>query len=418
LPTTVGANGQVLTAANANASSTELTWATSSFAGPLTGNLDAATFSISNVGNLDTANLTATATSVLGQYQFVGNNMTSTQSFDVTTSPTPGRLLVGNGDAGSFPSEQNSNRLRMRLLDKWTVVDDGARRGEMAVGATYDFNGGTVGTSNNATRFGTFISTTVYQNGTQSQNLYAIPVGFRNTNTLGTGANAGNISMAAVTAQQNFVTINTGSTANLHLSYNAGGTLNGKANTVIGYATNFTAGTSGATPDNFFTFYHGNSTGRSGILNNNNVRAAAQYYAFFNEDDAAQMRLGSVRLFHEFRNPVTISSGAITIDKANGQVQYVSVTEAITSVTFSNFVRTASDGTNTDQQADTVTVILRQDATGRTVTLPTGAGYRYAGGISTVGVTANAVIMLSVTGITDAAGTGIEYLITVSPEFV
>jgi hypothetical protein len=99
-------------------------------------------------------------------------------------------------------------------------------------------------------------------------------------------------------------------------------------------------------------------------------------------------------------------------------VQYVSVTEAITSVTFSNFVRTASDGTNTDQQADTVTVILRQDATGRTVTLPTGAGYRYAGGISTVGVTANAVIMLSVTGITDAAGTGIEYLITVSPEFV
>ncbi len=517
LPTTVGANGQVLTAANANASSTELTWATSSFTGPLTGNLDAAGFNISNVGNITTVNLTATdqvyasnitgaagqnvtitasdtgdihldadsirigdnnqpativthgtgdlilrthegslvegsitifdgangnialapngtgivtvssniatanlaatGTSTLGQFQFIGNTLTSTQAFDVTTTPTPGRLLIGNGASGVFPAEQNSNRVRLRLLDQWTVVDDGLRRGEMAVGAIYDFNGGNIGVANTNTRFGTFISSTVYQNGTQSQNQYLIPVGFRNTNTLGSGANTGNVTMSVVTTMQNNVSINAGSTANTAVGFNIQGSFTGKANTVIGFSSNFTSTTSGSTPDNAFVYYNGNSTGRAGLLNNNNFRAAGQYYCLFNEDDAAQMRLGSLRLYHQFRYTQAIAAGVLAINKANAQVQYVDVTEDITSVTFSNFVRTASDGTNTDQQTDTVTVILRQDATGRTVTMPTGAGYRYAGGVSTVGNTAASVTQLTVTGITDAAGTGIEYLITVSPEF-
>jgi hypothetical protein len=201
------------------------------------------------------------------------------------------------------------------------------------------------------------------------------------------------------------------------VGFNIQGQFNGKANTVIGYSTNYVANTTGQTPDNFFAYYHANATGRAGILNNNNARAAGQYYALFNEDDLAQMRLGSLRLYHQFRYPQSIASGVLAIDKNNGQVQYVDVTEAITSVTFSNFVRTATDGTTTDQQTDTVTVILRQDATGRTVTMPTGSGYRYAGGVSTVGNTAASVTQLTVTGLTDAAGTGIEYLITVSPEF-
>jgi hypothetical protein len=407
-------NGEIVAFNFANTGNVGTAGATGAFSGTLTQNLDAAGYNITGINVLGSTGI-STLSNI---WQFTGNTLTSTQAFDVTTTPTPGRLLIGNGASGVFPAEQNSNRLRLRVLDQWTVVDDGLRRGEAAVGAIYDFNSGNIGVANSATRFGTFISSTVYQNGTQSQNNYAIPVGFRNTNTLGSGANTGNVSMSVVTSMQNNVTINAGSTANTAVGFNIQGQFTGKANTVIGYSTNYTATGSGQTPDNFFAYFHGNATGRAGILNNNNMRAAGQYYALFNEDDLAQMRLGSVRLFHEFRNPVTISSGAITVDKANGQVQYVDVTSDITSVTFSNFVRTATDGTTTDQQADTVTLILRQDATGRTVTLPTGAGYRYAGNISTVGNTASSVTMLSVTGITNAAGSGIEYLITVSPEFV
>ena len=188
--------------------------------------------------------------------------------------------------------------------------------------------------------------------------------------------------------------------------------------TIISFSTNNTGGTVAGQAGNVFVYYNPNNTATYGVNNSNTVRASSQYYFLRNDDDVAQCKLGSLRLFNEFRNTATISSGAVTIDKNNGQVQYVDVTENITSITFSNFVRTASDSVNTDQQTDTVTMILRQDSTGRTVTMPSGSGFRYAGGVNVVGTTANSVTMISVTGITDAAGTGIEYLITISPEFV
>jgi hypothetical protein len=79
-------------------------------------------------------------------------------------------------------------------------------------------------------------------------------------------------------------------------------------------------------------------------------------------------------------------------------------------------VVTASDGTNNDAQVDTLTIIVKQGATPYTVTLPTGSAYKYAGNVSTVGATANAVTMISVTA-ANVAGTT-TYLTTVSPEFV
>jgi hypothetical protein len=166
--------------------------------------------------------------------------------------------------------------------------------------------------------------------------------------------------------------------------------------------------------------YNGGQTQTAGWPNHTSSASAreANYYFLRNDDDIAQIKLGSLRTFHEYRYVATSSSGSLTIDKANAQVQSVALTENITSVTFSNFVRATTAGSTTRQSVDTVTVIFRQDATGRTVTLPTGAGYRYAAGNSTVSTVANSVTMVSITAITDAAGTGVEYLITVSPEFV
>jgi hypothetical protein len=79
-------------------------------------------------------------------------------------------------------------------------------------------------------------------------------------------------------------------------------------------------------------------------------------------------------------------------------------------------VVTASDSVNNDPQVDTLTIIVEQGATPYTITLPTGAAFKYAGNVRTVGTTANSVTMISVTA-ANVGGTT-TYLTTVSPEFV
>ena len=176
------------------------------------------------------------------------------------------------------------------------------------------------------------------------------------------------------------------------------------------------------TPQNAVGYYVPGTTNRFGLSSSTSApqRASSNYYAFLNDDDIAFSGLGSLRSFHEFQATDTISSGVLAVNKLDGQVQYVNVTENITSVTFSNFVTRVIAGTAAVRetfQADTVTLILRQDATGRTVTMPTGTGCRYAGGVTTVGNTPIAVTMISVTGIWNATTAATEYLITISPEF-
>jgi hypothetical protein len=104
------------------------------------------------------------------------------------------------------------------------------------------------------------------------------------------------------------------------------------------------------------------------------------------------------------------------VDKNTAQIQNLVPTEAITTVNFANFVPTLSDSVNNDSQADTVTLIIQQGATPYEITMPTGAEYKYAGGVNTVGATANAVTMIATTATDSTAGT--LYLITISPEFV
>jgi hypothetical protein len=121
--------------------------------------------------------------------------------------------------------------------------------------------------------------------------------------------------------------------------------------------------------------------------------------------------LGSLQTYSEKRY-TTATSGTVNIDKTAGQVQYISLTGNVTIGSLQNFV-ISQGGQN---QADTVTVIIKQSATPYTVTMPTGnAAIKYAGNVTSVGTTANAVTMTSITA-TDLAGTT-TYLITISPEF-
>jgi hypothetical protein len=224
------------------------------------------------------------------------------------------------------------------------------------------------------------------------------------------------LSGAGVVAQVNAQTGSTIGNAALFLgSIGGGGTFTNLAGLALQYQT-----VPGTTPANVYGVYmNGNTTNGAfgNIINQNAIRSATNYYFLRNDDTLAQNKLGSLRLFHEYQYDNTSSAGTLTVDKNNGQVQSVVLSEAITTVTFSNFVTSASDGTTTDYQTDTVTLILRQGATPYAVTMPTGSAYRYAAGTTTVGATANTTTMISVTANYDSISAADQYLITISPEF-
>ena len=113
------------------------------------------------------------------------------------------------------------------------------------------------------------------------------------------------------------------------------------------------------------------------------------------------------------------TTGSFAIDKNNGQNQICQLTGNVTITGFSNFITNsaAGGGAYYFYVNDTVTVIFQQDATGRTITLPTGANYKYSNGVSTLGTTANSYQVVTITandatGNTSATGT-VQYLINV-----
>ena len=206
-----------------------------------------------------------------------------------------------------------------------------------------------------------------------------------------------------------------GNAALVTQTYTGGGNITNVAGTLISFnAFPFN------TPTNVYGVYMNSST-TNGIfgnaVNQDPMRNATNYYFLRNDDNVAQTKLGSLRLFNEFQYDGANTSGTLAVDKNNGQVQTVYITGDITSVTFSNFVTSASNGFTTKYQTDTVTLILRQGSTPYAVTMPTGTAYKYAAGASTVGTTANAVTMISITGTYDSVSAANQYLITISPEF-
>jgi hypothetical protein len=122
--------------------------------------------------------------------------------------------------------------------------------------------------------------------------------------------------------------------------------------------------------------------------------------------------LGSLKTYSEAQYTLA-TSGTVNIDKTNAQVQYLAPTANVTIGSLTNFV-TSQGGQN---QADTVTLIIKQGATPYTITMPTGnAAIKYAGNVTTVGTTANSVTMASISAAN--VGGAALYLVTVSPEFV
>ena len=122
----------------------------------------------------------------------------------------------------------------------------------------------------------------------------------------------------------------------------------------------------------------------------------------------AQVRLGSLRAYHHFRNTLTASSGNITANAAGatGTVFYHNPA-ANANLLVTGAVVTASDSVNTDQQMTYLQIIIDQGATGYDITLPTTSGtniFRYKAGANTVSNAANSTSVVEYRVYQDAGG--------------
>ncbi len=362
---------------------------------------------------------------------------------------TPWRILVGdayNGNTNSAYSATSPgtiqsplNASRMLVADFVTLSNNGMRFAEQT---NYIWANLSANIANTGTRFGIQRNEMVIGGGTSAFGITAtntptVIVGSTTLVTLGAGTNAnlslvGNITTSAgATALISQVTVNNYSTANLIVggsiqctTNNANTTAFGNATTQLGLVTGFSGAPANANITGTTTAVAYYMPGATQIipgfsnLNGNIARQATNYYSFRSDDTLAKAQLGSLSSFNEYTGNITSSGGSLVVDKSVAQVQQVYLTEAITAITFSNFVtRVQKPNATFANQSDTVTLIVQQGATPYAVAMPSGTAYRYAGGANTVGSTANTTTMISITGTYNYNTSADQYLITISPAF-
>jgi hypothetical protein len=339
------------------------------------------------------------------------------------------RIVIGTGfngnvSPGSVP--QNGGTQGSRLY-----IGDSYNRGNSAIQARTvyisDFTTLTANVTNQSFRVNGLTVQPIVGGGSAGNTINGTVftiAGIATIPTIGGGltgnlTSLGNTTVQHVVAMFAGVTTQQGSNTGNSIGYltQMGATSSGSnfANTIIGVSHNASGN---ITPTTYIGYHMPSNVGSSyGVSITNQTRAATNYYFLKNDDAVAQAQIGSLRSYSEFNYTNTATSGAVTIDKTNAQVQQVNLTGNVTSLTYSNFVSSASDSVNTDEQADTVTIIFNQGATGGySVTFPSGSAYKYAGGTNTLAATtANSVTLVAITAIRISGTT--TYLTTISPAF-
>ena len=378
----------------------------------------------STVGNLDLNNINSAANGI----QIIPDNSTLTSNI---SGSQPGRIVIGNGLAGNLTggaiSTETAGSTRLVIYDSVTLPQSQTNPTRMA-SMVSQLNVDLAGTSWTNKRASSYRSDLIIGNGSVTNNSYnlirAMALGtivgpYVDTNGVTQGAQANvatNSGMTHITQIGANCTV--GNTINfISLGATTTGTSNvgnvAIGNSQIGFAaSSLWSGTGVATANTVVHFYGANSsTNTFGVPTMPSAaRAAANYYFLRSDDPVAQVQLGSLRSYNEFRFD-TATSGSITIDKANAQVQYIAPTANVTIAGYANMVTSLSDSVNTDQEIDTLTILVQQGATPYTVTLPTGSTYQYAGNISTVPAVANSRSILTVVA-ANVSGT-VNYFTTV-----
>jgi hypothetical protein len=360
----------------------------------------------------------------LANVSIKGIQIENTTAYAVpSTSNNPGRLVIGNGYDGDLSVNYDPvSRLRNAHTAIWNKNNQGNASGQSTGLTVFQHTALTESVTNNQSRmFG--MSSLLQIGGGTGANAFTqtSPLAIQGQGSgilVGNVGNAllGNTSVTAATSTSTGVQVFTGSTVANAIGFLSNHGLNGGAlTTAIGF-TNFPT-TSGGTVGESIAFYNPSSSTVYNLSTPAVFRQATNGYWFLkNDDDVAINKMGSLKQYHEFNYTGSSTSGSVTIDKTNGQVQQITPTGNITVSGYSNFVSSASNGAATIEQADTVTLIIAQGSTPYTVTMPTGSTYKYSGNISTVGATANAVTMISVSAVRISGTT--TYLTTISPEFV
>jgi hypothetical protein len=389
------------------------------------GNIVTNTNNMQTVGAIDYANATAAAVTV--PWRIVMGNAYNGIANSAVVNTTPGTLT----------SPMNSPRLL--VSDLVTVPNNGMRVNEAAF---VNWVIPTANISNNSTRFTTSRSEIMVGGSVNNYSMTGTSpflIGAHASQIyIGSGTNAnlsavGNIAVSGgalgmfvgVNAQLGSnVVYGTGSISQMTVNDTSG--VFGNITNQVGFVTQFSgnpanANITGTTNASAFYLPPNGTTGiyGSNLQTGNIARQSTNYHAFRNDDDLARSRLGTLERMHYLNANVTSSGGAVTIDKNNGQVQQVYLTEAITGVTFSNFAQRQQRPNATFQNsADEVTLIFQQGATPYNITFPSGnTQIRYANGVSTITGVANTTIMVDVVGVYNYNLGSPSYLVTVNPAF-
>ena len=428
LPTSFGSSSQFLQTDGAG----NLTWATAGGGGGSPGGSNTQiqfNDSSSFAGNANMTFDKTTGNIGLGNLILNTQSILTTQASNVgltsSTTPNPGRITIGNGYNGNLSPVYDLNNIgrgaRLMIADSIGITDGNSLYRGLGIQNYYTLN---ANVSSNNCRLQA-INAQMLVGGGAAGNTYSATSSLGLSGAIfavnlggGTSGNltgVGNIVAQGATGVATNLAIQAGSTLGNAFGLTSSLTNNGTGNTLIGAALSF-AGT--GTFGNVYGIYMPNSTGTyTSFSSSTNARSATNYYFLYNDDDVAKNKMGMLAQYQEFEYGLSSSGGAVTVNKANGQVQFYTVSEDAT-MSFSNFVTSATVSATTRYQTDTVTVIVQQDATGRTITMPSGATYKYAGGTNTITTTANSVSMISITAVYNTVAAATQYLITISPEFI
>lgn len=379
-------------------------------------------FSFNNsTGNVTAGNIVIQAnTTTTGAAQNIYTN--SNQYLGNTaTSPILGRLLFGSGlsnvagGSGDFSNNVDINSslraARMVVADRYQKTDNGTRTRALTLTSFVDISG-TLGAANNNSRIGSFVSELYIGGGNVTQ---AVPTMINPQSasvTFGTTGNAtvGNTAVTAATMHFSFADVRPGSSVTNLLGYlpflqNNSGNASAFTNA---YGISPTTGGNAAI-SNFSLVHMQNGSGNGWGVSS--TVPPTNYYFLNNQDIRSESIVGPIRQYQDKTYLEATGSGTVAVDWDNGTTQVFNLT-GNTTFTFQD----PTVGTTDQRLVHTVNMIIYQDATGRTVTLPTASTtYRYANAASTVSSTASSVSQVTAQAIRVSGAT--QYLITVSSPF-
>jgi hypothetical protein len=304
----------------------------------------------------------------------------------------------------------------MVVADRFQKTDNGVRSGGINTTQFIDISGNLAVASNNNSRMAGISSDMFVGGGTAGATVGSTsPLYLRNFGSvlsIGTNGNAtvGNANVNTATSYVGYMEVRPGS----NLTHGIGfypTPLNSTGNAASW--TNYycispnTGGNAAIT--NFSLVHMQNGSGNGWGVSSSTP--PTNYYFLNNQDIRSESIVGPIRQYQDKTYLEATGSGTIAVDWDNGTTQVFNLTGNVT-FTFQD----PTVGTTDQRLVHTVTMIVYQDATGRTVTLPTpSTTYRYASGNATVSSAANSVSMITSSAI--RVGGSTQYLITVSPGF-